>query len=391
MVPAANNRRDFVVAVVPEKLRVLLLDGVPRWETRFAINILRRLPFVDLNAIIASTRPDGKLVRDVRQGTWPADDATLSLCSVVILGDVPADMLTQGERDSLDRWVKEQGGTLVQLSSGPPLPLPPEEWQLRRTEVGCAHPLTRRIDAPRLETTAATQATPPAAKDVATPLLVALDPAGGPPVPLVSVARDGAGKRVTVATDDLWRVLNPPDLDAHTALYAELVTWAATTRPSSDAPQADLFVATDREPISVVLPDAAPADAGVEAVSGDAVVATVKARDGVAVVPPQKPGQVRLRIAGSEAVSAPVEIVADDPERTFLARNDAWLAALAARTGGGVGSLADLPRFIRSVPPKSHVERRETVWRPWNSGWTIAILGGLLILEWIWRKWEGLV
>ena len=75
----------------------------------------------------------------------------------------------------------------------------------------------------------------------------------------------------------------------------------------------------------------------------------------------------------------------------FHAGYDAWLTTLATRTGGAVGSLADLPRFIRSVPPKSHVERRETVWRPWNSGWTIALLGGLLILEWIWRKWEGLV
>jgi hypothetical protein len=196
---------------------------------------------------------------------------------------------------------------------------------------------------------------------------------------------------VTVATVELWRVLNPQDLDAHTSLYAELVTWAATARSAVDAPQADCFVATDREPISVVLPDAAAADATVEAVSGDAVVATVKARDGVAVVPPQKAGQMRLRIAGNEAMSAPVEIVADDAERNFLARNDAWLATLATRTGGAVGSLADLPRFIRSVPPKSHVERRETVWRPWNSGWTIALLGGLLILEWIWRKWEGLV
>ena len=83
--------------------------------------------------------------------------------------------------------------------------------------------------------------------------------------------------------------------------------------------------------------------------------------------------------------------MADDPERTFLARNDDWLAALATRTGGAVGTLADLPRFIRSVPPQSRVERRETVWRPWNSGWTIAALGGLLVLEWIWRKWEGLV
>jgi hypothetical protein len=391
VVPAANNRRDVVVAVAPEKLRVLLLDAVPRWETRFAINILRRLPFVDLNAIIASTRPDGKLARDVRQGTWPADDATLSLSSVVIVGDVPADMLTQGERDSLDRWVKEQGGTLVRLAGGPPVSLPPEEWQLRRTEVGRAHPLTRRIDVPVLETTGTTQSAAPAANEAATPLLVTLDPAGGPPLPLIAVARDGAGKRVTVATDELWRVLNPQDLDAHTSLYAELVTWANTAGPAVDAPQADCFVATDREPISVVLPDAAAADATVEAVSGDAVVATVKARDGVAVVPPQKAGQMRLRIAGNEAMSAPVEIVADDAERNFLARNDAWLATLATRTGGAVGSLADLPRFIRSVPPKSHVERRETVWRPWNSGWTIALLGGLLILEWVWRKWEGLV
>jgi hypothetical protein len=391
VVPAANNRRDVVVAVAPEKLRVLLLDAVPRWETRFAINILRRLPFVDLNAIIASTRPDGKLARDVRQGTWPADDATLSLSSVVIVGDVPADMLTQGERDSLDRWVKEQGGTLVRLAGGPPVSLPPEEWQLRRTEVGRAHPLTRRIDVPVLETTGTTQSAAPAANEAATPLLVTLDPAGGPPLPLIAVARDGAGKRVTVATDELWRVLNPQDLDAHTSLYAELVTWAATARSAVDAPQADCFVATDREPISVVLPDAAAADATVEAVSGDAVVATVKARDGVAVVPPQKAGQLRLRIAGNEAMSTPVEIVADDAEGNFLARNDAWLTTLATRTGGAVGSLADLPRFIRSVPPESHVERRETVWRPWNSGWTIALLGGLLILEWVWRKWEGLV
>ena len=394
VVPTVNNRRDVVVAVAPEKLRVLLLDAVPRWETRFAINTLRRLPFVECNAIVVSTRPDGKLVRDVRQGTWPADDATLSLYSMVILGDLPGDTLAQAERDALDRWVREQGGTLMRLAAAAPVAVPPGEWQLRRTEVGRAHPLTRRIDVPVLEATEIAEATAASrgrASDAATPLLVTLDPAGGPPVPLVSVSRDGAGKRVIVDTDELWRVLNPRDLDAHTALYAELVTWAATARPATDAPQADLFVATDREPISVVLPESAAADATVEAVRDDAVVGKVSARDGVAVLPPQQPGQVRLRIAGSETLSAPVEIVADDPERTFLARNDAWLTTLATRTGGAVGSLADLPRFIRSVPPKSHVERRETVWRPWNSGWTIALLGGLLILEWIWRKWEGLV
>lgn len=386
VVPAVNNRRDVAVAIVPEKVRVLLLDAVPRWETRFAVNTLRRLPFADLNAIVVSTRPEGKLLRDVRPGTWPADDATLSLCSVAILGAVASDTLTPAELDALDRWVKEQGGTLVRLAADGPVAVPPQEWRLRLTDVGRAHPLTRRIDAPTLD---AGNASPAVA--AGTPLLVTLDPAGGPPVPLVSVARDGAGKRVTIASDELWRALNSGDLDAHTAIYAELVAWAVTAPPAADAPQADVFVASDREPISIVLPAAAAADATVEAVMGDAVVATVSARERVAVLPPQKPGRLELRIAGGGPLSTPVEIVADDPEREFLARSDEWLAALASRTGGAVGALADLPRFIRSVPPQSRVERRETVWRPWSSGWTIAALGGLLILEWVWRKWEGLV
>ncbi|MCX7415387.1 MAG: hypothetical protein NTY25_02685 [Planctomycetia bacterium] len=395
VVPTVNNQRDAVVAVVPEKLRVLLLDAVPRWETRFAINILRRLPFADVNAIVASTRPDGRLERDVRRGTWPADDATLSLYCVVILGDLPADTLTQGERNSLDRWVNHQGGTLVQLAAGVPIAVPAQEWQIRRTAVGCAHPLTRRVVAPLLESidapATAGSASSGASKDVVTPLLVALDPAGGPPVPLVSVSRDGRGKRATIATDQLWRVLNPRDLDAHTALYAELVTWAATAAEAKSCPQADTFVATDQEPISAVLPADSPADAVVEVVVDDAVVATAISRDGAAVLPAQKPGQVRLRLAGQQAMSEPIDIVADDPERTILARNDAWLATLATRTGGSLSSIADLPQLVGSVPPRSHVEHRETVWRPWNSGWTIVLLAGLLIVEWIWRKWEGLV
>jgi hypothetical protein len=83
--------------------------------------------------------------------------------------------------------------------------------------------------------------------------------------------------------------------------------------------------------------------------------------------------------------------VADDPERKLLSRNDEWLTALATQSGGRTAALVDLPRLVRSIPPRAHVERLERVWRPWNSGLTIALLAGLLILEWVWRKWEGLV
>ena len=75
----------------------------------------------------------------------------------------------------------------------------------------------------------------------------------------------------------------------------------------------------------------------------------------------------------------------------LLGRDDRWLTALAVGSGGRVAGLVDLPRLVRSIPPRAHVERLERVWRPWNSGFTIALVAGLLVLEWIWRKWEGLV
>lgn len=389
VVPADNNRQDFVLAVRPEPVRVLLLDAVPRWETRFAMNTLARMPFVQTNAIVASTRPQGRLARGVQRGAWPADEATLGLFSVLFLGRIPDEMLSREERDSIERWVKESGGTLVELAASKPCPIPVADWQLRRTPLGLAHPLTRGLPAPALDA-ASPLAQPPAASGLS-PLLVTLDPAGGPPVPLIAAGRDGKGKRVTIATDELWRALNPRSLDAHTALYSELVTWGVLAAVPETAPEADLRTATDREPISVALPATAPAGAEVEVVRDDAVVAKVAAQDRIAIVPPQRPGAVRLRIAGSDALSQPVEIVADDPERKLLARNDEWLAALAAQSGGRTAALVDLPRLVRSIPPRAHVERLERVWRPWNSGFSIALLAGLLVLEWIWRKWEGLV
>lgn len=393
VVPAVNNRQEFVLAVRPDPVRVLLLDAVPRWETRFAINTLARMPFVETNAIVASTRPQGQLTRGVQRGAWPADEATLGLFSVIFLGRIPDDMLSREERDAIARWVTESGGTLVDLAAGKACPIPVAEWQLRRTPLGMVHPLTRGLPAPALEdeSAAAGAASDPTGQ---TPLLVTLDPAGGPPATLIAAGRDGKGKRVTIATDELWRVLNPRSLEAHTDLYAELVTWAVLAATPESAPEADLRMATDRQPISVALPAAtAPgaAAAEVEIVRDGEAIAKLPVQNRIAILPPQRPGRVQLRIAGSDALSQPIEIVADDPERKLLGRNDRWLAALATQTGGRTADLVDLPRLVKSIPPRAHVERLERVWRPWNSGFTIAVLAGLLILEWIWRKWEGLV
>jgi hypothetical protein len=61
--PTENNTVDFIANVREDKIRVLFLDWKPRWETRFALNILQRLPYVDLNSIIALVQEGSKLPR----------------------------------------------------------------------------------------------------------------------------------------------------------------------------------------------------------------------------------------------------------------------------------------------------------------------------------------
>ena len=43
--PVRNNTADFTTNVRDDKVRVLFVDWKPGWETRFALNIFRRLDF----------------------------------------------------------------------------------------------------------------------------------------------------------------------------------------------------------------------------------------------------------------------------------------------------------------------------------------------------------
>lgn len=433
ILPERNNSRDVAVNVRDDKVRVLLLDWKPRWETRFLLNILQRLDYIDLNSMIVVTQEDATLARGIRKGTWPKDRATLGMYDLIVLGDLPPDLLTADEWAAI-RDAVENGGKTLCLLGGPgalqvpdpalqqalwPLapdarPRPPAATPATGTadtaatdgfcltEVGRLHPLTAAL-APGL----------PVADEAGVPGLrpdtrvLALAAPGGQP--LLSARLTGKGQVLLIGDDQLWKRLNPTQLTAHAALYVNLVSWAvdadrlpaATDKAaaaSAPVPLLDRHVLPAREGLQVWLPAAAGAGTVVEAVVDNQVVANqplrlsrpgaTRAFAAFSALPPR---DVQFRVRGGAATTSPVLILDDTPELGYLARNATTLATLAEGSGGRSAEFTELRRLLTDFPPKERVEKQERLWRLWDAPWVLALLVIILTVEWIWRKWVGLV
>lgn len=416
--PTDNNQGEFVVQVREQPVRVLLLDWKPRWETRFVTTVLRRLSYVDLNAITMVVQPEGELVRGTTAGTWPVDEATLATYDLVIVGDVPPDTLNDGEHEQLRHLVENRGRILCTIGDGRRTPLA-ELWpepddatdlgpsgadapsgrlleDLAVTPAGRHHPLTTALPLP----VSAPRGQP--ADILGRGLILALCDDGTRPV--ISVRAVGSGHTLRIGHPDLWRRLNPVAIDAHADLVVNLVSWAAMGGVERDAAEDAAPLLLERlvyrsSDVLQAWVDPPRAGATVQALRGgdEAVVEAVS--DGVDAA--SALGRVVLRdlpagvydfsVDGDEATLPSVHVIDDDPELTWLARDDAFLASLAGGSGGTLREIHELPRLVERVAPTSRVERHERTWRAWTSAVLMALVTCLLALEWVWRKFAGLV
>lgn len=407
VVPAENNTRDVVIHVRKSPVRVLVLDGTPRWETRFAVNILQRLPYVDLNTIFLSTRAEALLTRGNKPGAWPGDDEAINTYDLIVVGGVPPDTLTTQDGDRLRGWI-DRGGTLLLLAPEPAA-LPDAVRKLcpatSTATQPAAHPA--RLDQLALDPTGVHH---PLTAALADRLPVATDSQLGSEFQALLVAENrdvlawrpvGEGKMVCLLTDRLWEPLNPTLHRAHQQLFVELVTWSieggwseAKEGKSGDR----LFVDRRRGTGDVqIWWQSADEKSKVDALKDEKVVASA-----TPVAPPRKggmssavlaslpAGRVMVRRAG-ESSGVAVEIVGESHELDDLSRDDSLAIRMANASGGGVGGLADIDRLLRRIEPRERVEREERVWRLWDSSAVFVVLFGLLVVEWVWRKLVGRV
>ena len=117
---ASNNSRKFIIAGRPEKIRVLVIDTLPRWEYRFLRNALSRDPGVQLSCLLfhPALGPGGgkEYLKE-----FPSKLEDLAQYDVIFLGDVGVakDQLSKEQCALIRGLVENQASGVVFL---------PGEW-----------------------------------------------------------------------------------------------------------------------------------------------------------------------------------------------------------------------------------------------------------------------
>jgi hypothetical protein len=134
----SNNTAPLRFRAVTQKRKVMILDGRPRWETRYLRNLFDRDEKWEVNAVLAGATSDAGFIRGDKAGTFPATQKALDAYDLILFGEVPRALLKDDELKWLAEFVGRRGGAIAFIDgprgvlrgyAGTPLaPLFPVEW-----------------------------------------------------------------------------------------------------------------------------------------------------------------------------------------------------------------------------------------------------------------------
>jgi uncharacterized membrane protein len=442
---AENNQRSFAMAVRVEKLKVLVVDSLPRWEYRYLRNALARDPGVDVHCLL--WHPDMGVGSGLNYlSSFPDTKEALAPYDVVFLGDVGIGQgeLTENDAELLKGLVEQQGSGLVfvpgrrgreaTLLNSPLADLFPveldtskpggvgleNEAQLMLTSTGKRHWLTR-FDSdedkndelwkqlPGFFWSASVEKNRPGSEVLA--VHGALRNQWGR-MPLLVTRPAGNGKVLFLGTDSAWRWRRGVEDKFHYRFWGQVVRWMAHQRHlsekdgmrlsySPETPQAGdtVFLQSTVLDQSGFPVDKGPVTGKVTSPSGRTErldFSQVEGGWGVfkSSFTAQEAGVYKLQ-ADSEPYNRHLttELSVSRPliEKQGQPVNAQILAEIASLTQGASFSPAELDKMIGQIallPEPKPIERRIRVWS--EPAWGGIILF-LLTVYWVGRKWAGLV
>jgi hypothetical protein len=132
-----NNRAELAIMLVDRPLRVLYLDGYPRWEYRFLKNILARERSMQFASLLLSL---GR--RYLAEGSLPVDAAPITArdweqFDVIMIGDMRPEVLTLEQMRQIRARVSEGGAGLLWIGGPGATP-----WAWRGTPLADLLPMT---------------------------------------------------------------------------------------------------------------------------------------------------------------------------------------------------------------------------------------------------------
>ncbi|MFG0257932.1 MAG: hypothetical protein ACF8GE_08540 [Phycisphaerales bacterium JB043] len=108
-----NNSEEVAVEIVDRPLRVLFVDGYPRWEQRYVKNLLLREQTIRSSNILLA--PNRRFLQDSEDEIYslPVSPEEWAEFDVVILGDVSPDVFSRDQLLNLRDHVAARGGGLL--------------------------------------------------------------------------------------------------------------------------------------------------------------------------------------------------------------------------------------------------------------------------------------
>ena len=116
-----NNVGQVSVEVIEGKIHVLLADHMPRWEYRYLRNLFKRDNNVEFSELLLEPRHTAARRPKEGQG-FPQDLNGWTRYRVVILGDVSPGALTPFHQDLLEEYVAKRGRAVIMIAGRKAMP-----------------------------------------------------------------------------------------------------------------------------------------------------------------------------------------------------------------------------------------------------------------------------
>lgn len=452
---ADNNARNLVLNVGDRRQPILHFEGEPRFEVKFIRRAIAKDDAVRVVSLVRTAenkfyRLGVEHPQELADG-FPQRPEDLFAYRGLILGSVEASYFTSAQLQMIADFVGRRGGSLLLLggrrafASGgylgtplaelSPVVLESERGHIFRVEVavrptpmGKTHPLTNGV----LDTTPGKSWTtlPPLTalhplyrvKPGALILLEGRAPALPAPLPVLTQQRFGRGQVLALNAQDTWRWQMhqdiPLDDQSHETLWRQLLRWLAQSAPNRVTMHTAAQDVSAQESVEITaeVMDAAylprnNADVHLRVTTplGDRLrlpMTWLPASDGVyhARFTPPHPGLYDLQVevpnesgletpASSEIETAVDHIQVGTTTREYFQAEmrEPLLRRLAAETGGRFYAARDASQLadaITTARASAAVQRRLELW-DMPAGLLLLLI--LLSLEWIYRRWRGLV
>ncbi len=439
---ATNNARKFTITGRPEKIRVLLIETLPRWEYRFLRNALSRDPGVELSCLLfhpALGMGEGKdYIKE-----FPSKIEELAKYDVIYIGDVGTGQITKEQCTLIRGLVENQASGLIFMpgSQG-------NQFSLLDTDLSDLMPVIlddskkngigESLPSPMTLTTEGRSSllTMLGDNEEENPEIwrrlpgfywhaAVIKAKGGAEVlavdsnrrgkygstPLLVTKPAGNGKVLFMGIDSAWRWRRGVEDLYHYRFWGQVARWMSYQRNMAAGQSVRLFFNPERpEPGTSVSLNANAFDPNGAPLKEGIVTVDITSPDGRSQrIELQKnesawgafsgrfkadlPGAWKLRATATGAEDKPLEttILAQgvELEKTGQPARPEVLEEMAKVSRGRViqpAQLADLIKEINALPEPRPLENRIPLWSHWA---TVAALVALLGTFWIGRKLNG--